>query len=169
MPTADLASPSLPLLPGLSADDAALLAGQLVSRRLAPGEVLLRAGGTERVLVWIQSGAVEVRVDIDGQRFTIDHFGPGALFGELGFFDPDHTRAADVVATAACEALILPFSAYAALVSAGEPVVVAVEEQVLAQLGARMAATSQRLGDLLARRDQPSAWQALRRFLGLGA
>jgi CRP-like cAMP-binding protein len=168
MSTAVPAPPPLPMT-GLSAEDAALLAQHLVPRSLEAGEVLLRAGGAERVLVWVQSGAVEVRLDLNGQRFTVDHFGPGAIFGELGFFDPDHVRAADVVATAACEALILPFSAYAAMVSAGEPLVVAIEEQVLAQLGARMTATSQRLGELLARRDQPSAWQALRRFLGLGA
>ncbi len=167
MSTADTTSPPTPI-PGLSAEDAALLAQHLVPRALSAGEVPLRAGGSARGLVGVQSGAVEVRLDLEGQRFTVDHFGPGALFGELGFFDPDHVRAADVVATAECASLILPFSAYAAMVSAGEPLVVAIEEQVLAQLGARMAATSERLGGLLARRDQPSAWQALPRFLGLG-
>lgn len=168
MSTAAFESPP-PFIPGLSPEDAALLAQHLVPRSLDAGEVLLRAGGAERVLVWVRSGEVEVRLDLDGQRFTVDHFGPGAIFGELGFFDPDHVRAADVVATTACEAQILPFSAYAAMVSAGEPLVVVIEEQVLAQLGARMTSTSQRLGELLARRDHPSAWHALRRFLGLGA
>lgn len=144
-PTVDLP----PLLPALDAADADVLQAHTTVREVPAGGVLLRAGRADRILVWLRAGTAQARIEMNGQHFTVSRFQPGAILGELGFFDPDHVRAAEVVADTDVVISVLTWSAYGAMVSAGEPLVAALENEVLSQLAARMDATSAQLGALL--------------------
>lgn len=154
-------------LTGPSAADNDLLQAHLEVKAIPAGGVVLARGGAERALLWLRAGSARAHLEIDGQRFVVDRFQPGAVLGELGFFDPSHQRAVEVIAETDVLVDVLPLPAYEALRDAGAPVVAQIEAEVLLTLGARMAATSERLGALLTARHDASAWQRLRRFFGL--
>ena len=75
------------LLPGWQVDDwAALLAHGRVLR-LANGEVLMRAGQAQGALYLLAAGGLEVRSGQAGALGSIQRERPGAVLGEISFFD----------------------------------------------------------------------------------
>ncbi len=75
-------------LPGWSADDWATLLAQARPVELKPNEVLIRRGLSESTVFLVASGALEVNARGSGGSLgMLFREGPGALIGEIAFFD----------------------------------------------------------------------------------
>lgn len=104
------------LLPGWSVDDwAALLAGARV-HTLAGGQVLMRAGQSQRSLFLLASGGLELRSGAGGSFGALVRERPGAVLGEISFFDGG-PRSATVWATGPSRLLELDAAAVEAFMA----------------------------------------------------
>ena len=75
-------------LPGWSANDWAALLAQARLLALASKEVLIKRGQTERSLFLVASGELEVNAGGGGSTMgNLFREGPGAVIGEIAFFD----------------------------------------------------------------------------------
>jgi CRP/FNR family transcriptional regulator, cyclic AMP receptor protein len=105
------------LLPQWSLDDwMALLAGAR-EQRLASGDVLMRAGQAQQSLYLLASGGLEVRAGTRGTLGAITRERPGAVIGEISFFDGG-PRSATVWATEGSRLLELDVAAVQAFFAA---------------------------------------------------
>ena len=97
----------VPLIAGLTADDAALVLAALRPRRFRPGSVLLAAGDRPTALFVLRSGTADVEaIDGDGRRRCLNRLGPGATIGEVSLLT-GQPASATVRATANVEVLAL--------------------------------------------------------------
>ncbi len=86
-------------LPGWSVDDWAMLLSEARTVELSPNQVLIKRGLSERSLFLVVSGALEVSAPgTGGSMGILFREGPGALIGEIAFFDGGK-RSATVWAT----------------------------------------------------------------------
>jgi CRP/FNR family transcriptional regulator, cyclic AMP receptor protein len=76
------AGPRPALLSGMSAEEAAAVAGLLTARHLAPGEVLFRQGTAGSSAFMLVEGSMAIVVDSQGAQHTLATLGPGAVIGE---------------------------------------------------------------------------------------
>lgn len=93
-------------LPGWQVDDWATLLARAGVQALASGEVLMRAGASDSGLYLLASGALEVRAGTRGALGAITRARPGAVIGEISFFDGG-PRSATVWATEPSRLLVL--------------------------------------------------------------
>lgn len=98
------------LLPRWSLADWSALLQQARPQPLASGEVLMRAGQSEASLYLLASGGLEVRAGSIGAFGTITRQRPGAVIGEISFFDGG-PRSATVWATEPSRLLALDAAA----------------------------------------------------------
>ena len=76
-------------------------------RRLAPGEVLFRAGDPALGLVLVREGALELRrVSVAGRASVLHRAGPGDTFAEASLFEASHH--CDAVAPVASRVTVCP-------------------------------------------------------------
>jgi CRP-like cAMP-binding protein len=94
-------------LPAWTVDDWAALLAQARVVTLARNDVLMKRGQTEQSLYLVASGALEVNASSGGLAMgTLFREGPGAVIGEIAFFDGGK-RSATVWATEPSELLSL--------------------------------------------------------------
>ena len=93
-------------LPGWSVGDWAALLSQARSVTLGRNDVLIKRGQAERSLFLVASGALEVNAGGGGSMGPLLREGPGAVIGEIAFFDGG-TRSATVWAIEPAELLAL--------------------------------------------------------------
>lgn len=86
------------LLPQWQLDDWLALLGQARSRQLANGEVLMRTGQAHGSLYLLAAGGLQVRAGTPGAFGNLHRERPGAVLGEISFFDGG-PRSATVWAT----------------------------------------------------------------------
>jgi|CXWL01.1.fsa_nt_gi CRP-like cAMP-binding protein len=77
----------------------------------APGECILRAGETGRAIYIIRAGHVRAELPLRKKAAPAPPMGPGAVFGELAFFDAG-ARSATLWAVDPVELLVLSFAAF---------------------------------------------------------
>ncbi len=88
-----------------------LLSERMESKSFAAGETIIQTGTSADELFILESGTVEVRLRLDGDRHQrLDVFSSGMSFGELAFLDGS-PRSADIVAMApvTCRVISRPF------------------------------------------------------------
>lgn len=125
----------------------------LVEVRRDAGELLVEAGSDTTELYCLLEG----RVDIVRDGIRVDASGPGEIVGEMAMFRT-RRRVASVRAALPTRALRLSREGYRELQIAENPVVFALDRQILAQMMARL-----RRLDLLAgrmARGEPNPWPA---------
>jgi CRP-like cAMP-binding protein len=88
----------------LTSEELKALAGQTTRRVFAPGETIIRAGERGASMFVVHSGAVDVRVEQNGQARTVNTLREGDFFGEMALFTGE-PRTADVVADEETEVL----------------------------------------------------------------
>jgi len=93
-------------LAGLHEDEVARLLQYLEVRRLRAGDAAIRQGERSRDVFIVAAGRFAVIVSTGGNSFEADSYGPGEVFGEVGFFD-SQPRAATVRALEESEVLVL--------------------------------------------------------------
>lgn len=105
------------LLPRWHVDDWSALLAHARPHLLAAGEVLMRAGQSQQSLYLLASGGLEVRAGTKGTLGAITRERPGAVIGEISFFDGG-PRSATVWATEATRLLELDAAAVQAFFAA---------------------------------------------------
>lgn len=105
------------LLPHWSLADWGALLQHARAQSLASGEVLMRSGQSESSLYLLASGGLEVRAGSIGAFGTITRERPGAVIGEISFFDGG-PRSATVWATEPSRLLALDAAAVQAFAEA---------------------------------------------------
>jgi SulP family sulfate permease len=82
---------------GFSADDAAALDAYVVRSQYTIGDRLIRQGELSDALYFLESGVVDVQVNLEnGSRFRVAKLGAGSFVGEIGFYLQTQ-RTADVI------------------------------------------------------------------------
>ncbi|MEJ2091107.1 MAG: SulP family inorganic anion transporter [Syntrophobacterales bacterium] len=101
---------------GFTARDLESLQSRLISRSYPQGERIVHQGDASRDLFLLTKGSVTVRMHLpQADRFRrIITYGAGVIFGEMALLDAK-ARSADVWAEEDSEVLILPYSAFVAL------------------------------------------------------
>jgi CRP/FNR family cyclic AMP-dependent transcriptional regulator len=100
------------LFKGLSDEMLSALAENTTTRKLAPGDVLMRKGELGDSLFIINEGWVKiVTVDSKGDELIINKCGPGEIIGEMALLDSG-PRSASVIALEDSEALELKQGAF---------------------------------------------------------
>jgi CRP-like cAMP-binding protein len=94
----------------LTADELRALAGQATRRVFAPGETIIRAGESGASMFVVHSGAVDVRVEQNGQAHTVNTLREGDFFGEMALFTGE-PRTADIMAAEETEVLEISHAA----------------------------------------------------------
>lgn len=105
------------LLPHWSVDDWMTLLASAREQRLGSGDVLMRAGQPQQSLYLVASGGLEVRAGTRGTLGAITRERPGAVIGEISFFDGG-PRSATVWATESSRLLELDVAAMQAFFAA---------------------------------------------------
>ena len=75
------------ILQGLSSAEREAFVGFTVQQHFRANDTILAAGQTGRSIRIVQKGRVRGTVHVAGRPKEIDPMGPGAVFGELAFFD----------------------------------------------------------------------------------
>ncbi|MHB8452104.1 MAG: Crp/Fnr family transcriptional regulator [Mycobacteriales bacterium] len=80
---------SLPLFTDLQPAERSALAGRLVERAAARGELIFSEGDQGDTVYLILTGKIKIiRTALDGRENLLAVLGPGEVFGELSLFDP---------------------------------------------------------------------------------
>lgn len=157
-----------PLFSGLEPDARETLASCFTPHAFERQELLFRAGDGGRYLGVLLEGKALVQARLDDRAFTVEVLEPGAVFGEIAFFDPQMSRTADVIGDTRGLAALLPYSEYHQLVRAESPAAEALERQVLSLLARRLKSTDDKLAELLQATRQGGFLKALGRLFGFG-
>jgi CRP-like cAMP-binding protein len=97
----------VPLFTGLSEKQLKKLANRLTKRDYAEGEAIITQGkGGEGLFVLSEGSAEAVRTQLDGEKITVNTFGPSDFFGELALLD-EGLRTASVIAKTDVKCVIL--------------------------------------------------------------
>jgi anti-anti-sigma factor len=115
----ELSPARLPLLAGLTDDERELLAGLLVRRVFAAGDVVIREGDRDRSLYMTAKGTASARIDLpsEGRSKRLATFSPGTVFGEVALLDKE-PRSATVVADEELVCYVLPGERFDTLATA---------------------------------------------------
>lgn len=130
----------------LSEAERAVLASCLDYRRLDEGEVLWEEKQPARYLALVLAGRVEIKKDTEfpGKQVVVGVYGPGAVAGELSFFDGT-PRAETVVALERAELATLSRDRFSALEKEHPGVAAALSRGVLLALASRLKQAYERL------------------------
>lgn len=97
----------VPLFYGLNDRQLKKLASRFVSRKFAAGEAIVTQGdGGEGVFIIVSGRAEAIRERANGDKLTVNTFGPTDFFGELALLN-EGTRTASVIATTDTTCLVL--------------------------------------------------------------
>lgn len=105
------------LLPQWQVDDWSALLRGARDQHLASGEVLMQVGGSDRAVYLLVSGGLDVRAGTSGAFGSITRLKPGAVVGEIAFFDGG-ARSATVWANQPSRLLVLDDAVVQAFVAA---------------------------------------------------
>lgn len=98
---------NVPLFQNLNNRHLEHLARRMVERQYAPGQPIVTQGhGGEGFFVIVSGKAEAFRQRADGEKITVNTFGPTDFFGELALLD-DGLRTASVIATEQTQCLAL--------------------------------------------------------------
>lgn len=98
---------NVPLFAVLPESQLALLVKEVTRKSFTRSSVIIAAGDITESLYVVISGRLKVMIsDDEGREVILAMLGPNEFFGEMGLID-DHPRSASVVATEACEVLML--------------------------------------------------------------
>lgn len=102
---------ALSLLRRMDRSELALMRGLLVRRSYAAHQVVFDQGEPGASLFIVIAGSASARMVADGRERRLMTFGPGGIFGEMGFLDLA-PRSATVVADEALQCLVLDRNAF---------------------------------------------------------
>ncbi len=130
----------------LGEKERAALASYLDYRRLAEDEVLWEEKQPARYLGLLLAGRLEIKKDTEfpGKQVVVGVYGPGAVVGELSFFD-GAPRAVTVVALEQAELATLSRDRFSALEAQHPDVAAALGRGVLLSLASRLKQAYERL------------------------
>ena len=98
----------VPLFQGLKDRQLQRLADRMVERSYAAGDLIVKQGqGGEGFYVVTSGKAEATRERSDGEKITVNHFGPTDFFGELALLDEDGVRTASITASEPTTCLVL--------------------------------------------------------------
>ncbi len=140
---ADLLAPAFPD-PAL----AARLMHWLVRQSVTKGQYVFRQGEPSEAMYFIESGTVNVELDLPGRSIRLKKMGPGTVFGEMGIYT-DAPRSASILATEDCVLYRLTKERLDILQRREPVLVAAVHRFIVGLLSARVAEANVRIGDLL--------------------
>lgn len=136
---------SHPLLLGLGAEGARVVAAMAVARDFVAGEVLLEQGSRGGELLLLLDGEAEIeRETPDGTLVPLGRAGPGAVLGIIAAVDGG-PRAARCVALRSGVAAALPADVVDSLLRARTPVGLRFQLALVRALGAALRETNRRL------------------------
>jgi CPA2 family monovalent cation:H+ antiporter-2 len=138
-----------PLFAGLSAEQREVLLLHFETRRVQPGERVIRAGDKANNMYFISAGEVEV---VPRGRTEKIKLGPGAFFGEMALLTGE-PRSADVTALDYCKFLTLSRRDFQQLVKKHP----AIQAQIVTQASERGAMNRSLLERSLAEGEPPAA------------
>ena len=117
----------VPLLRTLDEEEISWIAGRLVPRLAAPGEVIIKSGQRGKAVYFIAAGNVEVL--LPNRRVQLE---PGGFFGEMALLQ-DRPRGADVVSAGYAHLLVLRAGAFRKLLNRHPEMRQAMEETAAAR------------------------------------
>lgn len=131
------------LLPDLGEREWATLLSYTQRRRYVAGDLVIRAGDQERALYVVAAGTLELADGGGRRRRVTATYDPGAVIGEVAFFDGS-PRSAGVRAVTECELVRLSLESFEVM-AAREPVLA---RRLLFDLGRILAARLRRMNTL---------------------
>lgn len=140
---------SSPLLAALDAESRDALLPHFTAAPFTQGERLVTAGSTDRDLMVVVDGNVNVFTRDGDLRYRLATLGPGDMIGEVAFFDPQSYRTADVVAATDGVVATLSPDAYIDLRRRAHPAASSLETQVVRLLVGRLQSADTLLATLL--------------------
>ncbi|HTO78566.1 MAG TPA: cyclic nucleotide-binding domain-containing protein, partial [Methylocystis sp.] len=154
--------PRSPLFCALPEEEVALILQAGAILRAAPGETVVREGGTGDDLFLILSGAVAVRRRVNDEPRDLLTLREGQIFGELGFL-AGFPRTADVAALLESEILVLSREAILRLAEAAPASAFTLVLNIAMALCQRLATSTDVHTDVLARSEKMKAQQEIDR------
>jgi len=136
---------AVPLFQSLSDDNLCSLAGTVVKRRAAAGDVLCREGDHGEEMYVVLRGAVTLHKDVDGRETALGRLESGAYFGEMALIG-DAPRSATIRASTDLEYLAIDRETLMAVIAVFPTVAL----QILRGYNERLADTTERLARLSA-------------------
>jgi CRP-like cAMP-binding protein len=136
---------AVPLFQSLSDANLGSLAGTVVKRRAASGEILCREGAHGEEMYVVLKGAVTLHKDVDGRETALGQLESGAYFGEMALIG-DAPRSATIRAATDLEYLAIDRETLMAVIAAFPTVAL----QILRGYNERLADTTERLARLSA-------------------
>ena len=107
MPVSITALRTLPMFETLNNERLEEIARFARLHRVARNTEVVHAGDTTDSIFVVLNGALKVQMcDQEGREVILSLLGPGDMFGEMGAID-DHPRSATVVATKACDLVVI--------------------------------------------------------------
>ena len=98
---------SIPMFAGVPDAQLESIARMAIHRKVPRHTTIVRAGdNTDSLYVIISGNAKVLNSDAEGREVILTLLGPGEFFGEMGLIDGS-PRSADVVASEACELLVI--------------------------------------------------------------
>lgn len=127
---------------------AARLMHWLVRQPVTKGQYVFRQGEPSEAMYFIESGTVNVELDLPGRSIRLKKMGPGTVFGEMGIYT-DAPRSASILAAEDCVLYRLTKERLDILQRREPVLVAAVHRFIVGLLSARVAEANVRIGDLL--------------------
>lgn len=113
--------------------------------RFPAKSTLIHAGDTSDSLYYIIEGSVTVMIeDDDGKEIIVAYLNKGDFFGEMGLFDNQQVRSAQVKAKTVCEIAEISYAKFLEVSKANPEFLFAVS----AQMAESLRATTRKVGDL---------------------
>ncbi len=110
--------------------------------------VLIHEGDTDRSLIFVLDGTLEVRRGLAGAHTPLRHYGRGEQLGELALIGLVRRRTATVRAMTGAELLVLDDSGLERLRAQGHPVADRIEAEALRALARRLREVDARIASL---------------------
>lgn len=125
---------ALPLLRGMDRTEMAEVRARLTRRTYGPHQVVFDQGESGEALFIVVAGNASARMTEQGRERRLMTFGPGGVFGEMGFLERS-TRSATVIADEDLECLVLDRGAFEDLAQARPGIAI----KLLAALGRELS------------------------------
>ena len=109
------------LFGGISSEELTELAVNATLRKLAPGQIVLRAGTTVDELHVVATGKVEVHAKVANKGMVrVGELGPGDVFGEISILENTVAGATVKAGEAGAIVLLIPEAPFRGLIAANE-------------------------------------------------
>ncbi len=135
------------------------LLGSMTSRKVSPGETVIKDGEQSSVLYFVMQGTLDCFLDTDGEKARIGRITPGQYIGEISMLD-EGPATASVIADSECVLFELARPEFQALEKTHPVIASILLRNIIKLLIERLCASDQLLYDIFGEPSQAALDQA---------